>query len=260
VVPVARSAHAAKTANGATTRNNNKKQRHLQYTQEYPHSSTIVYLKYWILHSGISWILTKIEGFLWWIPFSTHGIFLLWSYLVVPSTIEKWYEVFESELRAFGILPSNITTNHRANGETRDGSNAMTSASGTWGIRETKTYGLFQSVVQRLPSAAHTEDDDDKDRDSENNVNTDEDNGRCDDQSNGSNEQRGSNDPADSTEKETTTRTMTMEVSDDRILFQKQEAIESEEENYETETTSEEITEEIAELTLTERYGTSDLQ
>ena len=105
-------------------------------------SMKLVYLQYWILHCAVAGLLTKIDGILWWVPFSTHAIFLLWSYLILPQAIRNCYGILESELFAFGILPKS--------GSGRHGSNNSTIAD----ISETKTVRLFNSVLSRLPSAA----------------------------------------------------------------------------------------------------------
>ena len=103
----------------------------------------LVYLQYWILHCGTAGLLHKLSGVLWWIPFSSHLIFLVWSYLVLPQSIQSWYGIVESELLAFGILPQ--------------GAASSTNNESAVKISETKTAWLFQSLVQRLPSAASNE-------------------------------------------------------------------------------------------------------
>lgn len=110
-------------------------------------SAKLVYLEYWILHCGTSGLLHKLGGVLWWVPFSTHMIFLLWSYLILPQAIKSWYGILESELLAFGILPRGKNKNAAA---CEDGEGATTSVTT---IRDTKTLRLFQSLVRRLPSA-----------------------------------------------------------------------------------------------------------
>ena len=107
-------------------------------------SKKLVYLQYWILHCGTAGFLEKLGSILWWVPFSTHMIFLLWSYLILPPTIQSWYGIFESELVAFGILPKGKAANTSA---PNDGASIQT-------IHDTKTARLFQSLVRRLPSAA----------------------------------------------------------------------------------------------------------
>eukprot|EP00531_Pseudo-nitzschia_arenysensis_P014801 CAMPEP_0116136768 /NCGR_PEP_ID=MMETSP0329-20121206/11905_1 /TAXON_ID=697910 /ORGANISM="Pseudo-nitzschia arenysensis, Strain B593" /LENGTH=624 /DNA_ID=CAMNT_0003631667 /DNA_START=28 /DNA_END=1902 /DNA_ORIENTATION=- len=101
----------------------------------------VLYLQYWILHCATAGLLYKLTGILWWLPFSTHMIFLLWSYLSLPQTIQNWYRILESELVAFGILPKSKDVN-----ENDDTSSVVR-------ISDTKTAWLFQSLVDRLPSA-----------------------------------------------------------------------------------------------------------
>lgn len=65
---------------------------------------TTAWLEYWVLHGLVSSLLTWWAPLLWWIPFSTHFTFLLWCNLQLPKTIHKWYNTFEEELQAFGLL------------------------------------------------------------------------------------------------------------------------------------------------------------
>jgi len=108
----------------------------------------LVYLQYWILHCATAGLLQKLQGVLWWVPFSTHMVFLLWSYLILPRTIKSWYGILESELLAFGILPGS-SSRHSSSGEEENGNGKRTSVA----IRDTKTAWLFQSLVDMLPSA-----------------------------------------------------------------------------------------------------------
>lgn len=65
---------------------------------------TTAWLEYWVLHGLLSSLLTWWAPLLWWIPFSTHLTFLLWCNLQLPKTTRKWYNMFEEELQAFGLL------------------------------------------------------------------------------------------------------------------------------------------------------------
>jgi hypothetical protein len=97
----------------------------------------LVYLQYWILNCALTGLLNWFSGILWWIPFSNHAIFILWSYLAFPHTICNYYDVLESELIAFGLL--------KGFGDSVD-------------VKETKTAKLIQALVNRLPSAAESGD------------------------------------------------------------------------------------------------------
>lgn len=108
----------------------------------------LVYLQYWILHCGTAGLLQKLQGVLWWVPFSTHMVFLLWSYLILPRAIKSWYGMLESELVAFGILPG--SSRHSSSGEEGDDNRGKRTLVA---IRDTKTAWLFQSLVDMLPSA-----------------------------------------------------------------------------------------------------------
>ena len=118
----------------------------------------LVYLQYWILHCGTAGLLHKLSGFLWWVPFSNHIVFLLWSYLILPQAITSWYGILESELLAFGILPksknNSSNNNNIGGGEKNDGDGTSVVR-----ISDTKTAWLFHSLVQRLPSAVANESD-----------------------------------------------------------------------------------------------------
>ena len=95
----------------------------------------LLYLQYWIIHCLASSVVAYFSTILWWIPFSTHAIFLMWCHLSFPKSIVQTYDVLEMELAAFGLLPgeSNIQ------------------------IHETKTAKVLQAVYSRLPSAAEDE-------------------------------------------------------------------------------------------------------
>jgi hypothetical protein len=96
-------------------------------------ANKLVYLQYWVLNCAVAGLLTWFSGILWWIPFSNHGIFILWSYLSFPETIRTYYGKLESELISFGILK----------GDTVE----LT-------VHDTLTARLFRALVSRLPSAA----------------------------------------------------------------------------------------------------------
>ena len=68
-------------------------------------ATKLVYLQYWVLHCCMAGLLAYLEGIIWWIPFSTHMVFLLWCYLILPKAIRHIYAMLESDLVAFGLLP-----------------------------------------------------------------------------------------------------------------------------------------------------------
>jgi hypothetical protein len=94
----------------------------------------LLYLEYWVLHCMVAGFLNWFSGILWWVPFSTHIIFILWSYIVLPPSIREWYGVLESELIAFGLLKG-------------------TKPDSVMAVNNTKTARLFHSLASRLPSA-----------------------------------------------------------------------------------------------------------
>jgi hypothetical protein len=102
-------------------------------------SSELLYLQYWVLHCLFSGFLTWFSSVLWWVPFSTHAIFIAWCHLSFPQTIAEYYSIIEMELVAFGILK---------------GDPAMS-------VHETRTVQLLTQLTKRLPSAAEDDDDDD---------------------------------------------------------------------------------------------------
>ena len=111
----------------------------------------LVYLQYWILHCAVSGLVSYLDGVLWWIPFSSHIIFILWSYLILPQAIKKLYGIIEMELMAFGLLKKGNKSNN--NGDSNDAQPVVA-------IQDTKTIKFINSIVSRLPSAATNVDDD----------------------------------------------------------------------------------------------------
>mmetsp|Transcript_26845 Transcript_26845/g.58891 ORF Transcript_26845/g.58891 Transcript_26845/m.58891 type:complete len:661 (+) Transcript_26845:488-2470(+) len=99
-------------------------------------AAKLVYLQYWILHCCVAGLLAYLEGILWWIPFSTHAVFLLWCYLILPQAIRYLYGILESDLIAFGLLPK-----------------VDDSAGATTDISQTRIAHLFDWLVGWLPSA-----------------------------------------------------------------------------------------------------------
>jgi hypothetical protein len=97
-------------------------------------SVKLVYLEYWIIHCIVNGILAWFSNILWYIPFSTHLIYVLWCYLYMPKHIRQVYEIVEDELVAFGILKGNDFSSVDVN--------------------RTKTAKLFNALTARLPSAS----------------------------------------------------------------------------------------------------------
>jgi len=96
------------------------------------------WLEYWVLHGILSSTLLWWSSLLWWIPFSTHGIFLLWCNLQIPKTTRKWYNMLEEELQAFGLLEK--------------GDKDLQ-------VDKTMTAIVFRKLASSLPSAADSGDD-----------------------------------------------------------------------------------------------------
>lgn len=94
-------------------------------------AAQILYLQYWTLHCMFFGVLTWLSTLLWWIPFSTHVVFVAWCNLSFPKTITGYYAVLEMELVAFGILSGDATV----------------------AVHETKTAMLVSAITKRLPSA-----------------------------------------------------------------------------------------------------------
>lgn len=99
-------------------------------------STTLLYLQYWVLHCAVSGLLTWFASITWWIPFSTHMIYLLWCHLSFGKTIGAWYDLLEMELVAFGLLEGDAQVE----------------------VHQTLSVRLLTSIVQRLPSAAEEKD------------------------------------------------------------------------------------------------------
>jgi hypothetical protein len=62
-------------------------------------------LQYWVLHALTQGLLEQCSSILWWIPLSTHFIFILWCYWNLDVSVQKWYPAVQQELQAFGLLP-----------------------------------------------------------------------------------------------------------------------------------------------------------
>ena len=100
----------------------------------------VLYLQYWIMNCMFSALLSIFSGVIWWVPFSTHLIFIAWCYLALPDTIRVYYDIIESDLAAFGIL--------KVTGKVASD------------INDTTTAKLLSAVTSRLPSASSSDDND----------------------------------------------------------------------------------------------------
>lgn len=100
-------------------------------------AAELLYLQYWVLHCILSGLFSWFSSILWWIPFSTHLIFLTWCHLSFPQTIAEYYSVVEMDLVAFGLLRGDPVV----------------------AVHETRTVQLLASLSKRLPSAVGDDDD-----------------------------------------------------------------------------------------------------
>jgi len=74
-------------------------------------------------------------------PFSTHIVFLVWAYFQLESVSTLVYDVFESELVAFGILKIHAHKNKSDNQSSLD-------------VNNTITMKLLKNLAKRVPSAS----------------------------------------------------------------------------------------------------------
>lgn len=63
------------------------------------------YLQYWVLQCIVDWIISSFTPVLSWIPFSTHLTWIVWAYLQLEGISNRFYDVIEWDLVAFGLLP-----------------------------------------------------------------------------------------------------------------------------------------------------------
>lgn len=56
------------------------------------------FLRFWMIHALVTWILDSFAPILAWVPFSTHAIWLLWAFLQLESSTRRIYGWFESEV------------------------------------------------------------------------------------------------------------------------------------------------------------------
>ena len=86
------------------------------------------YLRFWMVHAGITLLLASFAPLLAWIPLSTHATWLLWAYVQLETSTLKFYGWFESELgkksfeetvvvsttkRIISALPSNVEASEK---------------------------------------------------------------------------------------------------------------------------------------------------
>jgi TB2/DP1, HVA22 family len=128
-------------------------------------SSCQRWLSYWVLHCALVAILSRLQGLLWWIPFSTHAIFVVWCALSIPRNVDYvFHHLVCDELRAFGILPPTYNYNSNngsssgigSNDNSDDKNDAVVVAA--W--QETKTAKCLQWIWERLPKANNSNEND----------------------------------------------------------------------------------------------------
>jgi hypothetical protein len=123
-------------------------------------SSCQRWLSYWVLHCALVAVLHRLQGILWWIPFSTHAIFILWCALSIPRNIDFVYQFVCDELRAFAILPP-PPSQQRAAAHATTTSNGIADAAVVAAWQDTTTAKCLQWIWERLPKADSIIDDDD---------------------------------------------------------------------------------------------------
>jgi len=86
------------------------------------------FLRFWVIHAFVTWILDSFSPILVWVPFSTHVIWLLWAFLQLQTSTRKIYGWLESEVekpfdqtqtiqsvkRVIAALPSNVDSQKAA--------------------------------------------------------------------------------------------------------------------------------------------------
>jgi len=101
-------------------------------------STKMASLEFWVLHTLLSGLLQWWSSVLWWIPFSSHVVFLLWCHVQIPKSCARYYNVLEEELQAFGLLDK--------------GDKELE-------VQKSLTARLVTRWIQSLPSASASEDD-----------------------------------------------------------------------------------------------------
>ena len=101
-------------------------------------SANMSALEFWVLHTLLSGVLQWWNGVLWWIPFSSHVVFLVWCHVQLPKSCAKYYGVLEEELQAFGLLDK--------------GDKELE-------LQSSLTARIVSRWIQSLPSASNSEDD-----------------------------------------------------------------------------------------------------
>lgn len=69
------------------------------------HEQRVLYLKFWVLNALAGVIFSAAKRMFGWFPFFTHFTFCIWVWLVLPRVITGFYNEFDRELQAFGLLP-----------------------------------------------------------------------------------------------------------------------------------------------------------
>jgi hypothetical protein len=92
------------------------------------------FLEYWIIYSLLSGILGMLAPLLAWVPLSTHLTLVVWSIAQLERFTHGWYQMWERELIAFGLLEAHDETKDR-----RD-------------ISDTVTVRMLKKLSSSLPS------------------------------------------------------------------------------------------------------------
>mmetsp|Transcript_2632 Transcript_2632/g.4482 ORF Transcript_2632/g.4482 Transcript_2632/m.4482 type:complete len:585 (+) Transcript_2632:224-1978(+) len=73
------------------------------------------FLRFWMIHALVTWILDSFAHILAWVPLSTHAIWVLWAFLQLETSTRRFYGWFESEVetqstvkRVIAALPSSV--------------------------------------------------------------------------------------------------------------------------------------------------------
>lgn len=73
------------------------------------------FLRFWMIHALVTWILDSFAHILAWVPLSTHAIWFLWAFLQLETSTRRFYGWFESEVetqstvkRVIAALPSSV--------------------------------------------------------------------------------------------------------------------------------------------------------
>jgi len=107
-------------------------------------TTVIRYLRYWVIHFVLVFILSSFSPILDWIPMVTHMQWVLWAYVQLKSSTLKLYDTFEYELMAFGLLSQHHNSIHNG----MPGGRAK-----VLDINDTVVVKVVSSILKRLPSS-----------------------------------------------------------------------------------------------------------